>query len=321
MEFGVHLLRPGSAEQAAMLAAAGPLRISVHLPWRWAERPRGSWDLSSIDHFLAPLREAGLPLQGILGPAMPHLLPEFALRDGGADGDGFVAAFAEHCAEYARRCPDITVFRVEDELNGAWAWDQLRTRRRRGERWRDPGFRADLLAAATSAVRAARPDAELRVTVFAGVPGWRRALRRWASAGVTADRVGLTLQPTMFLPDPRQAARVGEAVEQARAAVSGWAGSPGVEVSRLGFATASERYSPRKQREFLVRAAESASEAGSLGLHWWALRDQAHDDPMLAYWSPSRERHMGLLYYDGLPKAAMEELRVLATGHRFGAAG
>ncbi len=316
MDFGLHLRRPVSAEEAAGLRRMGLSTVTVPLSWRWAETREGQWDLASVDHFLAPLRAADVPLQGSLGPAFTHWLPEHVVAQGSADAADFVPRLAAACARLAAGCPDIAVFRVEDALNGAWLWDGLRTRRRRGRAWRDAGFRDDLLAACLDAVRAARPDAELRITLDASLPGWRRTLRRWASRGLAADRLGLRVDPCRHLADPALAARAGEAVAQA---IALWPGP--VEVSHLTYSTRNANFSPRRQREFLVEAARSAQEAGAAGLHWGPLRDQAWDDPMLGYWVPERERSVGLAYYDGTPKAALDELRVLSTGDRFGEGG
>lgn len=307
-EWGVHVLRPVGTSEVDLLLRAGFTRITVPVPWRWAEPRRGSWDLAPLDHFLAPFRDAGLPLQASLGPAMPHALPDHA----SADDPDFVDRAAAAAGRLAAGLPDITVFRVETDLNAAAWFERLVTRRRRGARWADAGFRSALLAAVCSAVRSARPDAELRATVHAGLPGWRGAVRRWAGAGVRLDRLGLTLQPCFFLPDPALAQRCGDAVREAADLV------PAVEVARVAYPTRGARFSPREQRRFLEIGARAARDAGAVGFHWWALRDQAHDDPILGYWSPSQERSYGMLYYDGVGKPAADALRVLATGDRFG---
>ncbi len=316
MDFGLHLLRPVDAAEATGLRRLGLAAVTVPLSWRWAEKQRGAWDFASIDHFLAPLRAAGVPLQGALGPAFTHLLPEHVVAEGSADADDFVARFADASARIAAACPDVAVFRVEDGLNVAWLWDGLRTRRRRGRLWRDRGFRLELLLATLEAVRAARPDAELRVTLDAALPRWTRALSAWSAASVSCDRFGLRVDPAHLLCDPRMAARAGEVVARARDLTD----RP-VEIARIIYPTRGGRYSPRRQREFLVEAANSAAEAGAAGLHWGPLRDQAWPDPVLEYWVPERERYCGLAYYDGTPKAALDELRVLATGDRFGEGG
>jgi hypothetical protein len=327
MEWGVHVLRPLSRAEAASLRDAGPLRATVHLPWRWMEPRPGAWETASVDHLLAPLRAAGVPLQGVLGPGMPHLLPDAVLRGGGADSDGYIACFATYCAETARRLTDVTVFRVEDELNAAWPWEVLGTRRRRGKRWRDAEFRRELRRAALEALTAARPDADLRVTLHAAAPGWRREARELRLAASSSERgalgspgiarLGLTLAPCNHFPLPELARLVGDAVAAAREATGD---RLPVEVSRSGFPTQRPAFSPRRQREYLQVAAESVERAGAVGFHWWALRDQAHDDPVLGYWTPERERFMGLWHYDGTPKPAWDELCVLARGSRFGQA-
>ena len=318
MDFGVHVLRPVDRDLVALLKRTGFARTSVHLSWRWANTQRNAWDLASVDHFLQPLREAELPLQGLLGPGFSHLVPDWVLRDGAGDHPDYPRLFADACARLAAATPDITVFRVEDELNGAWLWDGLRTRRRRGRAWRDPAFRLHLLRSALDAVRAARPDAELRVTLNATLPGWRRALRRWLDAGLQFDRLGLSLDPARVLPDAAQAGRIAGPIEQARAALAAAGHPASVEVSRIAYPTTGTLRSPRRQREFFVQAARTAAEAGAVGLTAAALRDQSWDDPMLGYWVPERERFLGLLHYDGTPKPVLEELRVLATGDRFG---
>jgi hypothetical protein len=313
MDFGLHLQRPVSVAEATELRRLGLAAVTVPLSWRWAETRAGAWDTASIDHFLAPLREARVPLQGALGPAFTHLLPQHVVDSGSADAAGFEDRFAAANARLAAACPDIGLFRVEEALNGAWLWDGLRTRRRRGKRWRDRGFRDAILASTLSAVRQARPDAELRVTVDTNLPRWRTSVRRWQQAGIRFDRLGLRVDPSRLLPDPRMASRVGDVVAQAQKVFDG-----AVEVSHVVYPTHTRSFSPRHQREFLVAAAASAQEAGAAGLHWGPLRDQAWPDPMLGYWMPERERHCGLAWYDGTPKAALDELRVLATGDRFG---
>ena len=316
MDFGLHLLRPVSATEATDLRRLGLAAVTVPLSWRWAETQAGRWDFASIEHFLEPLRAAKVPLQGSLGPAFTHLLPEHVVAEGSADAERFVTRFADATARIAAACPDIAVFRVEDGLNGAWLWDGLRTRRRRGRAWRDRGFRLELLLATVDAVRRARPDAELRVTLDASLPRWRRTLAEWTAAGVSFDRLGLRIDPARLVPDPGLSARAADVVIQARRATD----KP-VEIARVIYPTQGRGLSPRRQREFLVGAAESAAEAGAVGLHWGPLRDQAWPDPMLGYWVPERERYCGLAYYDGTPKAALDELRVLATGDRFGEGG
>lgn len=311
-EWGVHLLRPVDAGEARWLGEQGLDRVAVHLPWRWWEAAPGTVDVRTTDWFLEPLRAAGVPLLGLLGPAMPHLLPDHAAD---VDAAGWLERFAASCATAVTAFPDIDCFRVEDTLNAA-ALERRLTRRRRGAAWKDPAFATRLLLAATTAVRRARPDARLQITAHVGVPGWRRHVRRWVDAGVDFDRLGLVLQPALVLPDPEMARRVGDAIEQARTLVD-----VPVEIARVGCPTGGRRFSPRIQREFLGIAAAEAKRAGGAGLTWWALRDQAHADPILGYWLPDQERRYGLLYYDGTPKPAADELRVLATGARFAPGG
>jgi hypothetical protein len=211
----------------------------------------------------------------------------------------------------------VEVFRVEDELNAAFAWEGLRTRRRRGRCWRDRRYRDHLLAGAVAAVRGARPDAEVRVTVQTSLPGWRGAVRRWLAAGIRVDRLGLSLLLPSVLPDRDQAARVAEVVAAARRLLDRTgAEHTAVEIARVGYPTQRSSFTPRRQREYLQAAGRAAVQEGAVGFHWWALRDQAHDDPVLGYWTPPAERHAGLLFFDSTPKPALEELRVLATGRR-----
>jgi len=318
----VHVLRPVTAAQVVELARNGVNRLSVPLPWRWigglAAGPR-EW--GPLDHFLEPVRAAGVPVQGMLGPGMPHLLPDAILADGGPDHDAYVERFADYCADVARRFDWIDAFRVEDELNAAPHYESFVTRRRRGKAWRRTEFRLRLLRASVDAVRGARPDASVRVTVHASMPGWKVELRRWMAAGIRVDRLGLSLRPCFVLPDPAMAERVGEALAEAREVLAAgpWAKeAPELEVARIGYPTHRALFSPRKQREFLVLAARQMRDAGGVGLHWWSLRDQAHPDPILGYWPPAQERHFGLQYYDGTAKAAMDEFRVVATGDRYG---
>jgi len=328
MEWGVHLLRPVSETEVGFLRRGGLGPVSVHLPWRWIEQKQGVLDFATIEHFLQPLVSAGLPIQGILGPGMPHLLPDWLLEAGGAERDDYISLFSAYCEATARHLSGVQVFRVEDELNGAFLWESLRTRRRRGRSWRRAAFRQELLLQSTAAVRRARPDAEVRATVEGGLPGWKRELHAWLASGLSVDRIGVALSPCNLLPHPALAERVGGAVESARAIVrraspsTERAGGPGaqvsVEVSRIGYPTHHRSWSPRLQREFLVAAARSAETAGAVGFHWWSLRDQAYDDPILRYWTPSSERHMGLMYYDGSSKPSLDEYRVVATGDRFG---
>jgi hypothetical protein len=321
-EWGVHVLRPVTPEQLQELARSGVNRLTVALPWRWigglGPGPR-QW--APLDHFLDPIRASGIPVQGMLGPGMPHLLPDAILNDGGSDHPAYIERFAAYCADAARRLDWIDVFRVEDELNAAPHYESLVTRRRRGQAWRRTEFRLRLLRASVDAVRAARPDAAVRATVHASLPGWKVELRRWLAAGIRVDSIGLSLRPCFILPDPTMAERVGEALAEAREVLEAgpWsANAPPLEIARIGYPTHRGLFSPRKQREFLDIAAAQAREAGATGLHWWSLRDQAHPDPILGYWPPAQERHFGLQYYDGTAKAAMDEFRVVATGDRFG---
>ena len=172
---------------------------------------------------------------------------------------------------------------------------------------------------ACEAVRDARPDAEIRVTIRPGVVGWKTDLVRTLRAGPLFDVLGLTLPSSFLLPDPDLSGDIGEWVAEVREVLQGVGREDlPIEVARCGYPTHRKRFSPKAQREYLVGAAQSARSAGACGFHWWSLRDQAHDDPVLRYWTPEGERHLGLLYYDSTPKPAMDELRVLATGDRFG---
>ncbi len=321
-EWGVHVLRPVTPAQLRELARNGVNRVTVHVPWRWigglAPGPR-EW--GPLDHFLDPIRASGIPVQAALGPGMPHLVPDAVLNDGGADHDEYVERFAAYCGDAASRLEWVDTFRVEDELNAAPHYESLVTRRRRGKAWRRTEFRLRLLRASVDAVRAARPDASIRTTVHASMPGWKVELRRWLAAGIRVDRLGLSLRPCFVLPDPTMAERVGEALGEARDvfAAGPWAKeAPDLEIGRIGYPTHRAMFSPRRQREFLEAAAREAVAGGALGFHWWSLRDQAHPDPILGYWPPAQERHFGLQYYDGTAKASMDEFRVVATGDRFG---
>lgn len=319
MEWGVQVHRAVSSAEVQLLLRAGVKRATVPLSWGWAERERGVWNFASVDYFLAPLRDAGVPLQGVLGPGISERWPPWVEAAGGADSDEYIDWFSQYCSVMAEACSDIEVFRVEEDLNSAFWWDGLRTRRRTGRVWRDPGFRRRLLRSACDAIVDVRPDAQLRVTVRPGVPGWKRDLARLGRAGLPIARVGLSLPASSLLADPELGDEVGSWITEAREILcsSGGTGLE-LEVARCGYPTHRTRYSPRDQRHFLARAAASAVTAGSVGFHWWALRDQANDDPKLGYWTPESERHMGLLYYDSTPKPAIDEFRVLATGDRFG---
>jgi len=321
-EWGVHLLRPADPDQLRELGRSGVTRVTVHVPWRWiGGLRRGPREWGPLDHFLDPVKDSGMPTQGVLGPGMPHLLPEAVLSEGGVDDADYIERFAAYCADAAERLTWVTAFRVEDELNAAPLYETLVTRRRRGAAWRRSDFRLRLLRTAVDAVHEVRPDASIRSTIHASMPGWRAELRRWLAAGIQLDRVGLSLRPCFVLPDPTMAERVGEALREAREVVGSgpWARTPPkLEVGRIAYPTHRAAFSPRRQREFLVLAAAQARDAGAVGFHWGPLRDQAHPDPILGYWPPAQERHFGLQYYDGTAKAAMDEFRVVATGDRFG---
>lgn len=295
LPLGVQVLRP--LDDARLLAG---VEVWVHAPWRWYVPRPGIWRPEPMERLLAPLRAAGLRLGVILGPAMPHIVPD------GVEPGQLPTAFADACGRIAAALPDVTAFRVEDQLNAS-RWERLRTRRRRGAVWADPAFQVDLLRGGLEAVAAARPDAARQVTVDADLPRWRSALDRWRAAGLSWERLGIARRPCRWLPDPELAAAIGDAV----------AGLGGAVDVLTAYATASDRFPPRAQRDYLERAVAVAQDAGAASLIWLALRDQAHDDPLLGYWTPARERHLGLLYYDGLPKAAADSFRVLATGRRF----
>ncbi|MEE2828573.1 MAG: hypothetical protein VX498_05265 [Myxococcota bacterium] len=319
MEWGVQIHRAITAADTSVLAAAGLNRVTVPLPWAWVERRKGQVDFAALDHFLEPLRTAGLPLQGVLGPGMRDRWPAWLHEAGGVDHPDYIQHFASHCALLASRLTGIEVFRVEEDLNAAFWWEGLRTRKRRGRAWRSASFRRRLLLESCAAVRDARPDVEIRITLRPGIPGWEKELRRWLKAGLEFHCLGLTLSSSHVLPDPDLSEAVGEWVgEVGEVLANSGASDRSIEIARIGYPTQPERFTPKRQREFLVGAARAAREAGAVGFHWWSLRDQAHDDPMLGYWTPEAERHMGLLYYDSTPKPAMDEYRVLATGDRFG---
>lgn len=322
-EWGVHVQRPVSPAEVAALELAAIDVVTVPLCWRWSEAVEGRFDMSALRHLLAPFAGSSLRLQGVLGPAMPHNLPDWVSRAGGVDAAEFTTWFSRYCARVVAELPELQLCRVEDELNAAHPWETLRTRRRRGRSWRRESFRRDLLLAACAAVRTARPELELRVTLQAGSLGWQRELRGWLAGGLRVDRIGLSMSPCGWLPDPRLARRLVAALRAARSLVEDeqtGSGQPPaqVELSRVSYPTHRPAWTPRRQREFLVAAVAAARDGQADGFHWSSLRDQAYDDPSLGYWSPARERHEGLLYYDGSPKPVMDELRVLATGDRFG---
>jgi len=322
-EWGVHVQRPVSAAEVELLEQAGIDLVTLPLPWRWMEPADGRVDMAAVKHLLKPLEGSSVRVQGLLGPAMPHALPEWIMERGGVDAPDFLDCFSRYCIRAVEELPGLAAVRIEDELNAAHPWETLRTRRRRGRRWRDSAFALELLLTASDAVRNVRPELQLGVTLQAGVPGWQRSFRRWLEQGLRVDRIGLSMSPCAWLPDPGHADRLGAAVAAARKLLAQERGEGAgeltqVEVSRTSYATYRRAWTPRRQREFLVNAAAAARDAGAVGFHWSSLRDQAYDDPSLGYWSPARERHEGLLYYDGSPKPVMDELRVLATGDRFG---
>ena len=123
------------------LTRAGIQRLTVPLPWSWCERQRGRWDFAAVDHFLAPVDRGGLPLQATLGPGISEGWPPWVLSDGGADHPDYIERFAAYCAALATHRTDIGVFRVEEDLNAAFWWDGLRTRKRKGNVWKAPSFR------------------------------------------------------------------------------------------------------------------------------------------------------------------------------------
>ncbi len=323
-EWGVHVQRPVSAAEVALLEQAGVQVVTVPLYWRWIERVEGRTDFASVRHLLAPLVGGPFRIQGLLGPAMPHALPDWLIARGGVDASDFLGGFARYCAHVVHELPELDLVRVEDELNSAHPWETVRTRRRRGKRWRDRSFSAELLLTSCAALRDARDDVSLRVTLQAGSLGWKRDLSSWLAQGLRVDRLGISLAPCAWRPDPRLAERIGRALSEASALLAAHDGAceaTELEVSRVSYPTHRAAWTPRRQREFLVKAVASASRAGAVGFHWSSLRDQAYDDPSLGYWTPASQRHEGLLYYDGSSKPIMDELRVLATGDRFGEGG
>lgn len=322
-EWGVHVQRPISPGELELVEQAGIDLVTLPLPWRWMEPSEGRIDMAAVKHLLEPFAGSSVGVQGLLGPAMPHALPEWVMERGGVDAPDFVDRFSRYCIRAVEELPGLAAVRIEDELNAAHPWETLRTRRRRGRRWKDRAFASELLLTASAALRNVRPELQLRVTLEAGVPGWQSSLRRWLAEGLRVDRIGLSMSPCSWLPDPGHANRLAAAVAAARTLIAREQGEGAgelipVEVSRASYATHRRAWTPRRQREFLVKAAAAARDAGAVGFHWSSLRDQAYDDPSLGYWSPARERHEGLLYYDGSPKPVMDEFRVLATGDRFG---
>ena len=320
-EWGVHVRRPVSEAEVDLLEQAGVEVVTVPLSWRWIERAEGHVDFTAVHHLLAPFAGRSLRIQGLLGPAMPHALPEWLNARGGVDAPEFISAFARYCALVAHELVELDLVRVEDEINSAHPWETLRTRRRRGRRWRDRAFGAQLLLTSCAALRVARADLSLRATVHVGSLGWKRDLSSWLSQGLDVDRIGLSVSPCGWRPDPRRAARITRALVDARAILGEYDDSGErieLEVARVAYPTHRAAWTPRRQREFLVEAVAAANRGGAVGFHWSSLRDQAYDDPSLGYWTPTSHRHEGLLYYDGSPKPVMDEIRVLATGDRFG---
>ncbi len=311
MWLGITLLRPVDRALASTLAEARLGRVAIHLPWAWVEDREGRWDPRGTDRLLAPLREAGLPIHGILGPAMPHLLPLWLHRSGGVDRPDFIERFADYCARVADRERDIRSFRIEDEVHSA-CWEAVRTRRRVGRAWWSRSFADRLLSKAITAVRAVRPDATLELTLSARAPWTGLAMRRLVALAPAIDEVGLGHLAHGLLPGVDRGETLGEAVAQARARLP-WP----VGVSRLGHPVDLGRRTPRLQADYLVRASQSVEAAGGAGLTWASLRDQAHDDPSLGYWPPAWERSLGLRSYDGTPRVGWEELRRLSRGGRF----
>jgi len=171
-EWGVHVQRPVSPAEVAALELAAIDVVTVPLSWRWMEASPGVLDMSAVRHLLAPFSGSALRLQGVLGPAMPHNLPDWVVRAGGVDAPEFTSWFSSYCARAAAELPELKLCRIEDELNAAHPWETLRTRRRRGRSWRRASFRRDLLLASCAAVRSARPEIELRVTLQTGTLGW-----------------------------------------------------------------------------------------------------------------------------------------------------
>ncbi len=323
-EWGVHVQRPVSAAEVDLLEQAGVQVITVPILWRWIERDEGRIDFAAVRHLLAPFMGRPFRIQGLLGPAMPHALPEWLMARGGVDAPDFMGRFAQYCALVAHETPELDLVRVEDELNSSHPWETLRTRRRRGRRWRDRSFIAELLLTSCASLRDARPDLSLRVTLQAGSLGWKRDMASWLAQGLRVDRIGLSLSPCGWRPEPRLAERIAQALAQARSILERHEdlGEPGeLEVARVAYPTHRAAWTPRRQRQFLVQAVAAAQRGGAVGFHWSSLRDQAYDDPSLRYWTPTTQRHEGLLYYDGSPKPIMDELRVLATGDRFGEGG
>ena len=193
MEWGVQIHRAVGSRELTALRSAGVGLLTVPLPWGWCERREGTWDFPALEHFLRPIRESGLAVQGLLGPGISEGWPPWLLKRGGADLEDYVERFAGACAQLAQACEWISIFRVEQDLNAAFWWDGLRTRKRRGKRWRDEHFRHQLLSRAVEAVWAVRPDAHLWTTFRPGLPGWQDELRETVRALPQFDRIGLSL--------------------------------------------------------------------------------------------------------------------------------
>ncbi|MCK6529877.1 hypothetical protein L6R50_20730 [Myxococcota bacterium] len=313
MRWGVRTLRLLTLDQCRLLKEKGIDWVRIPLPWSFVERRRGQRDWAPTDRWLSAPLESGLSVLGIVGEGFAHATPAWVEGEGGIQAPDHARRLADYVSDVVSRYPAVRGWQVEECLNG-WAWEVLGSRRRKGRGWADAATRLRLLREAAEAVRRADAGAKVHVTVTADLPGWRRSAAEWRDAGLRIDVLGLSLFPCRVVPLPSLASRVGEAVHAAREI----AGIPEIEISATGFPTHRDPWTHARQREYLAGAAREAREAGAAGFFVSHLRDQAHDDPELGYWMPDQARNLGIWRYDGTPKAAFDELRVVIREDRYG---
>ena len=75
-EWGVHVQRPISPREVELLEQAGIDLVTMPLSWRWMEQVEGRFDTVAVKHLIGPLAGSSMRVQGLLGPAMPHALPD-----------------------------------------------------------------------------------------------------------------------------------------------------------------------------------------------------------------------------------------------------
>ncbi len=313
MRWGVRVLRSLTHQDALRLREKGFAWVQTSLPWGWVEKTPGAREWQAVERWLAPMEEAGLSVVGMVGQGFHHLLPTWAVTPGGVLHPEYLLRLGAYVEEVVARHPSISHWMVEDCLN-AWAWDHFRTRRRKASSFRDSGFRQELLTTLTRAVRSGSKEARIHLTLATAVPRWRRVLAEWQADGIPFDVVGLSTFPCQWIPEPHLAERVGEVVAEVRSLLP----RHEVEVAATGFPTHSTLFTHAAQRHYLTLAATSARREGASGFFVSTLKDQAHDDPDFDYWMPSPERHLGLWRYDGTPKAAFDEMRVVIREDRYG---